>query len=194
MINKLFMLLLGCRPAGRNTEQHDIFFGIGASPKDLIPAIKKSWPEAKGNIHIDAWKAVTNVNGYRIEVEAAGQVASARKDEPLLFFINLGGYRENEFDEFHYRLLLVADSMEAAKVRARQTAFYKHVKLDKSANHPNAGAHIDDKYGVDVDDAYKLDDILPLCFKEKFRLNICPPQHPLPNDELHLGYFRLADL
>ncbi|MGN6440105.1 MAG: DUF1543 domain-containing protein [Agriterribacter sp.] len=33
------MLLLGCKPAGRHTEQHDVFFGIGASLKDLIPDI-----------------------------------------------------------------------------------------------------------------------------------------------------------
>ena len=37
------MLLLGCRPTGRNTEQHDIYFGIAKSLKDLIPEIKSFW-------------------------------------------------------------------------------------------------------------------------------------------------------
>ena len=36
---KLFMLLLGCLLKGRNTEQHDIFFGIAETLKDLVPAI-----------------------------------------------------------------------------------------------------------------------------------------------------------
>jgi len=52
------MLLLGCKPPGRNTEQHDIFFGIGSGLKELIPAIIDSWPEAKKKIHIDAWREV----------------------------------------------------------------------------------------------------------------------------------------
>ena len=30
------MVLLGCRPPGRFTEQHDIFFGIGNSLKELV--------------------------------------------------------------------------------------------------------------------------------------------------------------
>jgi hypothetical protein len=51
---KLFMVLLGCTPAGRNTEQHDVFFSIGSGLKDLIPDIVDCWPEAKGKIHIDA--------------------------------------------------------------------------------------------------------------------------------------------
>lgn len=51
---KLYMLMLGCKPKGRFTEQHDIFFGIGNSLKDLIPQMKIFWPEAKGQIHIDA--------------------------------------------------------------------------------------------------------------------------------------------
>lgn len=34
---KLYMVMLGCTPEGRFTEQHDIFFGIGYSLKELIP-------------------------------------------------------------------------------------------------------------------------------------------------------------
>ncbi|WP_394364615.1 DUF1543 domain-containing protein [Flavobacterium gawalongense] len=34
---KLYMIILGCTPIGRFAEQHDIFFGIGNSLKNLIP-------------------------------------------------------------------------------------------------------------------------------------------------------------
>ena len=152
--------------------------------------VRKTWPEAKGNIHIDAWRTVTNVNGYSIEVNETGTA----KNGEALFFINLGGYKENEFDEFHYKLLLVADNLENAKAQAKKTAFYKHVTLEKSSSHPNATSHIDDKYGVDVDDAHRVDDILPVSYKEKFRLHISLQEQVLPEDELHLGYFRLTDL
>ena len=64
---KLFMLLLGCRPDGRNTEQHDIFFGIAKQLRDLIPEIKSFW-KASGKIHLDGWRVVNNVDGYAIRV------------------------------------------------------------------------------------------------------------------------------
>ncbi len=66
--NKLYMVMLGCRPEGRCTEQHDIFFGIGKSLKELLPDMKNFWPEAKGRIHIDAWREVTQVDNYKIEI------------------------------------------------------------------------------------------------------------------------------
>src|SRR5450432_31459 len=193
---KLFMLLLGCRPHGRNTEQHDVFFGIGETMKDLIPDIKKSWPEAKGNIHVDAWRQINSVDGYSIHIEEVGFMQSL-KDRPKkefdLFFINLGGYKENEFDEFHYKMLVVADNLDKAKDKAKKTAFFKHVTLPSTANNPTATSHIDDKYGIDVDDIYAVEDILPAHLKEKFTVAITPNK-PSVDDEFHLGYFKLVDL
>ena len=43
-MSKLFMTLIGCTPAGRNIEQHDVFFGIGDSLKDIVPAVNQFWP------------------------------------------------------------------------------------------------------------------------------------------------------
>lgn len=193
---KLFKLLLGCRPNDRRTEQHDVFFGVGSGLKDLIPDIKKSWPEAKGNIHIDAWREVTCVDGYSITVEEIDQNQQPTgngKKENGLFFINLGGYKENEFDEFHYKMLVVADSIDTAKNKAKKTAFFKHVTLPASVNSPTATSHIDDKYGIDVDDIYAIEDILPAYVKEKYTIRISL-QDACVADEYHLGYFRLIDL
>jgi hypothetical protein len=193
---KLFILLLGCRPQGRNTEQHDVFFGIGETMKDLIPDIKKSWPEAKGNIHVDAWRQISSVDGYSIHIEEAGFMQTV-KDRPKkefdLFFINLGGYKENEFDEFHYKMLVVADNLDKAKDKAKKTAFFKHVTLPSTVNNPTATSHIDDKYGIDVDDIYAVEDILPANLKEKFTVAITANK-PSVEDEFHLGYFKLVDL
>ena len=84
MENKLFMVMLGCRPEGRFTEQHDIFFGIGTSLKELIPNMKAFWPEAKGRIHIDAWREVTTVDNYSITIAAKGNL---KQHYQHLFFI-----------------------------------------------------------------------------------------------------------
>lgn len=164
MEKKLFMLLLGCRPKGRHTEQHDIYFGIGETLKDLIPGILQWWPGA-GEIHIDAWREVRFVDGFELRVVTADNGQYAANVSTQLFFINLGGYKANEFDEFHYKMLVMADSMDDAKRIARTSAFYKHTGVAAGAGIKNAGAHIDDKYGIDVDDVYKVKDLLPPALK-----------------------------
>ncbi|KAA2242765.1 DUF1543 domain-containing protein [Chitinophaga agrisoli] len=186
---KLYMLLLGCKPNGRHTEQHDIFFSIGLSLKDLVPAILEFWPEAAPKIHIDAWREVTAVNGYVIRVasrEAMPAIAAAAQSpavEPRLFFINLGGYKENEFEEFHYKIITVASDKQMAITQGKRTAFFKHAQ----------SAHVDDKYGVDVDDIYDIADILPAGIKDQYRL-IVTPQPGIAEDPMHMGYFRLDAL
>ena len=84
---KLFMLLLGCTPKGRNTEQHDIFFGIAETLKDLVPAIIEAWPEAKGKIHIDAWRQVNYVDQHTVDVFDKQQLPpdAAEKKNKLFF-------------------------------------------------------------------------------------------------------------
>ena len=191
---KLYMLLLGCRVKGRYTEQHDIFFGIGQHLKDLIPGIQAAWPEAKGEIHIDAWREVTCVDGCAIAVDILMDLErpAVKPKENNLFFINLGGYKENEFEEFHYKMLVVADSLDAAKNKARKTAFFKHNSVANSVNNRSAAAHIDDKYGVDVDDIYAVKDILSAHFKEKFTIRISA-KASCAADAYHLGYQKLKD-
>ena len=56
-----------------------------------------------------------------------------------------------------------------------------------------AASHIDDKYGVDVDDIYQIEDILPNYLKEKYSLQIVPKDNP-GEDQVNLGYFRLEKL
>jgi hypothetical protein len=180
---KLFMVMLGCTPKGRLTEQHDIFFGIGNSLKNLIPQMKAFWPEAKGKIHIDAWREVCGVENFSIEIIAKDSALNSSSDN--LFFINLGGYKENEFEEYHYKILTVAESMGLASKKARKSTFYKHCGFK------GAPSHIDDKYGIDVDDIYKVSDILPAPIKELYSLKITKSEIDLKEDELHIGYLKL---
>ena len=63
------MILLGCKPGGRNTEQHDLFFGIGRTLGDVKKDILDFWKEANGKIHIDAWREVQHVDGYKVSVD-----------------------------------------------------------------------------------------------------------------------------
>lgn len=180
---KLFMVLVGCRPKGRYTEQHDVFFGIGRSLKELVPAINRFWPEAKGNFHIDAWREVKQVNGYGISIE---QSAAAPENKEHLFFLNLGGYKPGEFDELHYKMLVTAETSAKAIAAAKQTLFYKE------AGFKGAESHIDDKYNLDVDEIYKVKEMLLPLFTEKFHIRLLEQQGP--EDELHIGYLKLSKL
>jgi hypothetical protein len=179
---KLYMVLLGCKPPGRNTEQHDLFFGIGESLSDVKEDMIDFWKEADGKIHIDGWREVTSVDGYKIEVATKKNPVQAQSDR--LFFINLGGYKENEFEEFHYKLLTVSPDKGAAIRKAKETAFYKHTGFE------GAVSHVDDKYGIDVDDIYEIQDILPSHLTEQYSIHITPVDNG-KEDELHLGYLKI---
>jgi hypothetical protein len=44
---KLFMVIIGCTPTGRFTEQHDVFFGIGKTLRELVPQMQAFWRKRK---------------------------------------------------------------------------------------------------------------------------------------------------
>lgn len=182
---KLFMVMLGATPKGRLTEQHDIFFGIGNSLKELVPEMKLFWPEGKGTIHIDCWREVTVVDNHKISIVPKNESDSVPEK---LFFLNLGGYKENEFEEYHYKLFSVAKDLEEATKKSRKTAFYKHYKMK------GAASHVDERFGIDVDDIYKVDDILSAAIKEKYALKITPSETILEDDPFHIGYVILEKL
>lgn len=185
---KLFMLLLGCKPRGRNTEQHDIFFGIATDLKDLLPDIFEFWPEANHKIHIDAWREVNSVDNFDVRVIPREEILASNDEELIrLFFINLGGYKPGEFEEFHYKLIAAAPNKAMAIQQAKKTAFYRHTGFK------GATSHIDDKYGVDVDDLYEISDILPAAMKREYAIRLTPAVSST-EDEMVLGYTILDKL
>ena len=181
---KLYMVIIGCTPNGRFTEQHDVFFGIGKTLRELVPEMNAFWKEAEGNIHIDAWREIKNVDDHAVQVT---EKKEALEGEKKLFFINLGGYKENEFEEYHYKIVTAAKDKGEAVRNSKQTAFYKHCGFK------GAESHIDDKYGIDVDDLYLIEDILPAAIKEKYSINLTPATDKA-EDELHIGYLMIEKL
>ncbi|WP_449401286.1 DUF1543 domain-containing protein [Chryseobacterium wanjuense] len=157
---KLFYIILGATPKGRNIEQHDVFFGIAESLKDLVPDMKDFWKEAEGKIHIDCYQEVKFADGYEVEIVGKGQKTS----EDQLYFINLGGYKKGFFEEFHEQHLMVGKSMGDIVKKAKATEFYHTMGFE------GAVSHIDDKHGVDIDDIFNVNDILPEKMKEKYSI------------------------
>lgn len=179
---KLYMLLIGATPPERNIEQHDVFFGIGENIKDLIPDVLAFWP-GNNKLHFDAWREIKSVNGYKVDVALKNK---NNQDNPFkLFFINLGGYKQNEFEEFHYKMVIAAADKSEAINLSKQTAFFRHTGFK------GATSHVDDKFGVDVDDIYEIKDILPASVKEKYSI-LVTPDDSIAEDEINLGYFKLS--
>lgn len=174
--------MLGCTPKERVTEQHDIFFGIANSLKELVPQMEQFWPEDKAGLHIDCWREVTSVEGYAIEVVPSVE----NKNNLNLFFLNLGGYKPNEFEEYHYKMLSVAEKISDSVKKSKQTAFYKHYGFK------GAESHVDEKYGIDVDDMHKVSDLLDKNSFGNYSIQITEKE--LPEDELHIGYVKLSKL
>ncbi len=99
----------------------------------------------------------------------------------------MGGYKAGEFEELHYKMLVVANQKALAIKEAKETAFYKHTGFK------GATSHIDDKFGVDVDDIFEIKDILTAETKSKYALKFSSG-NGLPEDELVLGYIPLSKL
>ena len=182
---KLYMVLLGCKPKGRFIEQHDMFFGIATSLTELKQEMIDSWPEAEGKMHIDGWREVNNVEGYKVQIQA--KTTTKHTDPTQLFFLNLGGYKPDEFEEFHYKMLIAATDKGMAIQRAKQTTFYVHTGFR------GANSHIDDQYGVDVDDIYEIEEILTTTAKDKYSIHLIK-QENLSADTYHLGYLKMSKL
>jgi hypothetical protein len=80
-----------------------------------------------------------------------------------------------------------ADEGEAIR-KAKETAFYRHTGFT------GAESHIDDKYGVDVDDIYAIEDILPAAVKNQYTLQLTHNVSEGRQDQIQLGYFQLHKL
>ena len=189
----LFMVQLGGRPKGRLIEQHDIFFGIANQVSELVDDINQHWPEVKNKWHIDSYRAISKVDDYTIKLVESGSPVESANDLKL-FFINLGGYQRGSFEEFHYKLLIVAASQADAIKQAKQSEFYKAFTYKDKESPFNAASHIDDKFEVDIDDIYNVNDLI-----SNVRLLIEPiinDSHELVNadDKEYVGYLSIKNL
>ena len=176
---KLFYVILGATPKGRNIEQHDVFFGISERFEDLIPEMKKFWSDAK--IHVDCYQEVRFADGFEVKIIEK----NSEKLSDQLFFINLGGYKPGCFEEFHEQHLIVGTSLSEVNKRVKQTPFYKTIGFQ------NAVSHIDDKHGVDIDDIYNVNDLLSEISKEKYSIILEKSEAENQENVMKIGYLKI---
>jgi hypothetical protein len=83
---------------------------------------------------------------------------------------------------------MVGQSMAEIIKRVKKTEFYKTMGF------PSAESHIDDKHGVDIDDIFKVNDILPAEMKEKYSVVLQKSSAELKENPMQVGYFKLSKL
>jgi hypothetical protein len=173
----LYTILLGCKPKGRNVEQHDVLFGVARKLDDLSDTIKEFWyrtilselseavkkvsPDTdaalleknlmatlsrRDKVHIDAWMRVDYVDGYKVIIQK--ETEQKREDSLKLFFVNLGGYREKEFEEYHKKLFMVAPKVSDVFDRIMTLDFMKEYSPEELGI--AGGAHLDEQYKIDM--------------------------------------------
>lgn len=219
---KLFMLKIGARPQGRLIEQHDVMFVIANSLSETIESVNQHWPAVKNNWHLDAWREVKRVGDCQIllsknslskdgwskdnaladKMLADNIFAEDRVDNKLdnqgkqLYFVNLGGYLPGQFEEFHYKTLVVAETLGKATAQVKKTAFYQDYTFDNvdTAKSGVATSHVDDKYQLDLDDIHCVADLLPNDVALTIQPLTEPEKNQLPYDALHIGYLSLKQI
>ncbi|MEO3407643.1 DUF1543 domain-containing protein [Mucilaginibacter sp. CAU 1740] len=134
-------------------------------------ALHAFWPEAGSSLHIDGWREVTHVDGYRVEVRKVSEINPDLNNGRRLFFVNLGGYQTAKLEEQHYTLLTVQEHRKGAIKTSTLTNFFKQQTITAVKS---ASAHIDEKYGIDVDEIYQIDDVLAPVMKLHYRLVLTP--------------------
>ena len=199
---KLFMLKIGARPQGRLIEQHDVMFVIANSLSETIESVNQHWPAVKNNWHLDAWREVKRVGDYQILLSKESLSKDERVDNKLdshgkqLYFVNLGGYLPGQFEEFHYKTLVVAETLGKATAQVKKTAFYQDYTFDNvdTAKSGVATSHVDDKHQLDLDDIHCVADLLPRDVALTIQPLTEPEKNQLPDDALHIGYLSLKQI
>ena len=124
--NYLFLVVLGGRAKKANVELHDVRWVIGSRIEDTFDVLRRDWFGNIDGLHIDSYKKINYVDGYRINLKKTGN-SKFKKNKLLkenipqhnLWFVNIGGYDPRSMQEKHEFGLVVASSSIEAKNKAK---------------------------------------------------------------------------
>ena len=135
---KLFSVFLGGRADKCNTELHDVVFTIGEKIEDTYFDLLGKWFGLPDRLHIDSWVVLNIIEGYKISLSK-----EKKKSDRKLYFVNLGAYEKNRFEELHESKFMVDINKINVKKRAKEQLLIGKEQV-----------HLDDLY--DVDDCIQI--------------------------------------
>ena len=124
--NYLFLVVLGGRADKANVELHDVRWVVGPKIEDTFKVLKKGWFGSIDGLHIDSFKKIEYVDGYKINLKnfeknkiKNRQSVNQMNLPPNLWFVNIGAYDPSSMQEKHEFGLVVASSSLEAKNKAK---------------------------------------------------------------------------
>jgi len=121
----LYLVVVGGRIPKANIELHDVRWVIGSKIEDTFEDLRKDWFGSIDGLHIDSYKKIYSVDGYKIKIKKAqikkSEINLTKKVKSIkqLWFINLGGYDPKSMQEKHEFGLVVASTGSEAKSIAK---------------------------------------------------------------------------
>ena len=123
--NYLFLVVLGGRALKANVELHDVRWVVGPKIEDTFNVLRKNWFGSIDGLHIDSFKKIEHVDGYKINLKIFDknkiknkQSTNEINSQQNLWFVNIGGYDPSSMQEKHEFGLVVASSSLEAKNKA----------------------------------------------------------------------------
>ena len=151
----LFIVVLGGRSLKSNIEIHDVRWVVGETIEDTFPELRKQWIGKKSGLHIDSYKCIKYVDGYKIIVSKSNKdsLISPKKENLSLWFVNLGGYNPKKMYEEHEFNLIVSEKAIEAKKRARKN-WETNLKDKHNDDHSSISylEEIDDLHSIRIKD------------------------------------------
>jgi hypothetical protein len=122
----LFLVVLGGRAKKANVELHDVRWVIGSKIEDTYHSLRRDWFGMREGLHIDSFKKITYVDGYKINLKNIenkklknNKIPNEKITKKNLWFVNIGGYDPSSMQEKHEFGLVVAKSSLEAKNKAK---------------------------------------------------------------------------
>ena len=159
----LYLVVLGGRIKNGHVEMHDVRWVVGLTIEDTFKQLRQQWVGSRKGLHIDSYRRISHVDGYHIQVLVDQPMLNQKRNEHTLWFVNLGAYDPLDMAERHHYGLVVANTANAAKIKAKQQ--WQH-----SLKQP----HKDDCH--QVTQSATIDDLFPIQGNGLWRLNLIPEQ------------------
>ena len=138
---KLFMIYIGGTAGNSNIEVHDIRFVAAENIENTYPTLKQVWYGNPKSLHLDSYVVLHNIDGYQVEL-----VKEKPNNSEKLYFVNMGGYRNDKLAEQHEFGLFVAKNSNEAKSQAK-----KSLLVGAEISHKDDLYDVDDCAEVNVD-------------------------------------------
>ncbi len=115
--------MLGGRAKKANIELHDVRWVVGSKIEDTYDTLRKDWFGSPKGLHIDSYKKIKYVDGYKINLinfkkdKIDKKKLVRNKDKTHLWFVNIGGYSPTSMQEKdEFRLVIASTKLEAKNI------------------------------------------------------------------------------